>query len=113
MNKCPRCDSEYKEINGKGCFVEYQLYNRTTKDLIIIRGLYDSTIRSYMEIVHNHKVGERVRYDTAFFDSYCDSLKIVGYEITEMRSENYKYFECNCIKSITGEPLGDMFDNEY
>ena len=106
MTKCERCGTEYQEINGLGCFVEYKLYNRSTKDLIIIRGLYDGTIRSYMETVHNHKVGERVRYDTNFFDSYCDSMKIVGYEITEMRSENYKYRQCKCDKSVVGEPLG-------
>ena len=50
-----------------------------------------------METVHNHKVAQRVRYDTKFFDSYCDSMKIVGYEIIEMRSENYKYLSVNAI----------------
>lgn len=103
--KCDRCGTEFREITDLGCFVEYKLYNASTRDLIIIRGLYDGTIRSYMETVHNHKVTQRVRYDTKFFDSYCDSMKIVGYEIIEMRSENYKYLTCKCDKSVVGEPL--------
>jgi hypothetical protein len=115
MTKCDRCDAEYKEYCDGGSFVEYEYEKpivvegqEKTRIQVLLRGLYDGTNKSRMwQLYAGIKLGKAKPYNFEFFLEWDKFLQSDGCELVRMCCENYIYRECNCDKSIVGEPLGD------
>ena len=76
-------------MKGNGCFFQYEYYNKKTNSMYIMRGLYDGTPKSRMDIVLDGKILCTKKYNLRLSDIFTERVEKLGYTMKRIASEDY------------------------